>query len=129
MKLILDTHTFVWAIGQPAKLSEKARKAIRLPGNELYVSAATAWELAIKFRLGRLPEAGPLLSQFDEITDTLGATMLVIKAQHAISAGGLGWEHRDPFDRMLAAQALRENLTLVTRDSAFAEVRSLKRLW
>ena len=70
-----------------------------------------------------------LLPQFDEIAATLGASILSIDFKHAITAGGLAWDHGDPFDRMLAAQALAENLTLVSRDAAFGALRGLKVLW
>ncbi len=129
VKLLLDTHTFLWSIGQPSKLSKRATQALRSPQNELFVSAASAWEIATKHRLGRLPEAEPVITNFEGIARELGATMLPIDAQHALFAGVMAWEHRDPFDRMLAAQALRENLTFVTRDATFSELRGLKLLW
>ncbi len=127
--LLLDTHAFVWAVGHPGRLSKIAGTALRSPTNELHVSAATAWEIAIKFRLGKLPEAEALLTQFEATTRQLGATLMPIDSSHAILAGTMAWEHHDPFDRMLAAQALQENLTFVTRDKAFSRLRGLKLLW
>lgn len=127
--LLLDTHAFVWAVGRPARLSKSATSALRAPTNELYVSAASAWELAIKFRNGKLPEAEGLLAHLETTTRQLGATLLPIDSSHAILAGTMAWEHRDPFDRMLAAQAIQENLTFVTRDKAFSQLRGLKLLW
>lgn len=129
MRALLDTHTFLWAMGQPAKLSKKALAAIRAPENDLFVSAATAWELSIKFQLGRLPEAASILARFDALAEALGAQALSMNVAHSVLAGALDWDHTDPFDRMLAAQALTENLSLVSRDRAFASLRGLKLLW
>lgn len=118
--LLLDTHALVWAVGAPERLSPRAREAVEDPRTPLLVSAATAWELATRFRLGRLPEAEALVLQFTAVLARLGARELPVRADHALRAGGLSWSHRDPFDRMLAAQALIENIPLVTRDGAFA---------
>jgi PIN domain nuclease of toxin-antitoxin system len=93
------------------------------------VSAATAWELATKTRLGRFPEAEPIVAQFADAVRELGATDLPVDASHALRAGGIRWDHRDPFDRMLAAQAMVQHLTLATRDAAFAELAGLDLLW
>lgn len=128
-RLLLDTHALVWATGDPARLSPVARTLIEDPGNDLVVSAASAWELAIKFRSGRFPAAEPLVRQFADVTGRLGATALAITDRHALRAGGLSWTHPDPFDRMLVAQALLEDLVLVTRDRVMAEVAGLATAW
>lgn len=127
--LLLDTHAVVWANAAPERLSATARSLISDPANPLVVSAASAWELAIKFRSGRFPAAEPLVRQFDSVRGRVGASELPITSAHAIRAGGLAWEHTDPFDRMLVAQALMEDLTLVTRDRAMRAVPGLLTAW
>lgn len=128
-RLLLDTHALVWAISAPARLSEDARAAIADRRIGLLVSAASAWELATKFRLGRFPDAEVLVAQFSWVLDQLGAQELAMTAEHALRAGGLRWTHRDPFDRMLAAQALILNVPLISRDSAFASLPGLQVRW
>lgn len=127
--LLLDTHAYVWALTAPERLSSAAREAVETATNVLLVSAATAWEMAIKYRAGRWPESEVLLSRHDELTDRLGARRLDISSADAIRAGGLRWDHSDPFDRILAAQALLADATLVTRDHAFSELTGLRILW
>lgn len=110
-RLLLDTHVFLWWRGEPSKLTSKVRSSIAT-ADIVFVSAASAWEAAIKASLGRLEfpdtiEAGVLASGFEK---------LVITFSHAERAGGLPPHHRDPFDRMLVAQAQAEGLTLVTHD-------------
>ena len=110
-RLLLDTHVFLWWRGEPSKLSSKVRSSIAA-ADIVFVSAVSAWEAAIKVSLGRLElpdtiEAGVLASSFEK---------LVITFSHAERAGGLPPHHRDPFDRMLVAQAQTEGLTLVTHD-------------
>jgi PIN domain nuclease of toxin-antitoxin system len=127
--LLLDTHAYVWALTAPDRLSGRARTAIEAPGNVLLVSAATAWEMAIKHRAGKWPEAEILLAQHDDLMSRLGAQSLDISAADAIRAGNLDWDHSDPFDRMLAAQSLLRQAALVTRDAAFGQLRGLTIIW
>ncbi|MHB8296091.1 MAG: type II toxin-antitoxin system VapC family toxin [Acidimicrobiales bacterium] len=127
--LLLDTHAYVWALTDPNRLSDRARTAIEAPSNEVFVSAATAWEMAIKYRAGRWPEAEILLTQHDDLTSRLGAQPLDISAADAIRAGNLDWHHADPFDRMLAAQSLLHQAALLTRDAAFRDLRGLTIVW
>lgn len=127
--LLLDTHAYVWALTDPDRLSGRARTAIETPSNIVVVSAATAWEIAIKYRAGRWPEAEILLAQHEDLTRRLGARSLDISAADAIRAGSLDWNHADPFDRMLAAQALRHQAALLTRDAAFGDLRGLTIIW
>lgn len=127
--LLLDTHAYVWAVTAPEQLSDRARSAIADAANTLLVSAASIWEMAIKHRVGRWPEAEILLAQHDELVGRLGARSHPISPADAIRAGGLGWEHADPFDRMLAAQALLAPATLVTRDRAFSALGGVVLLW
>jgi len=127
--LLLDTHALVWAVTTPTRLGSEALKAIEDPANDVFVSAAAAWELAIKFQRGQLPEGEILVRAFDDICARLRVRTLSITTSHAISAGTLSWQHRDPFDRMLAAQSLQEGMTLVSIDRAFRRVPSLRTLW
>ncbi len=127
--LLLDTHAYVWAVTAPQRLSADARAAIEDATTTVLVSAASAWEMAIKLRSGRWPEAEPLLRAHDQLCDRLGAEHRAMTSSDAITAGGLGWDHRDPFDRMLAAQALRSQSTLVTRDPVFGDLAGLEVRW
>lgn len=127
--LLLDTHTYVWAVSEPHKLSSASRDAIADRSNRLLVSAASVWEMAIKHHTGRWPEAEPLLSGHAEIVERLGAEHVDISWAHARRAGGLRWDHADPFDRVLAAQAMAAGATLVTRDETFAALAGLDLLW
>lgn len=127
--LLLDTHVLVWANAAPHRLSPAARSLIGDATNPLVVSAASAWELAIKYRSGRFPSAEPLVRQFDSVRERIGAAALSMTSAHAIRAGGLAWGHADPFDRMLVAQALMEDLTLVTRDRTMWGVVGLSTVW
>lgn len=127
--LLRDTHTYVWAVTAPDLLSERAASEIADTANTLLVSAASAWEMAIKHRAGKWPEAEVLLDRHDDLVERLGARSQSISAADAIRAGGLNWTHTDPFDRMLAAQSLVHSATLVTRDRAFAELNGVLLLW
>lgn len=129
MRLLLDTHVLLWSLAAPDQLTSSARSAIEDRDNELWVSAASAWELSTKHRLGKLPQADVLLLGYEEHLARLGATELAITSRHALNAGGLNWNHRDPFDRMLAAQAMIESATLVTADAAFADLAGVRLLW
>jgi PIN domain nuclease of toxin-antitoxin system len=111
-KLLLDTHVFLWWCGEDSALRGPARAAIAAPENLVYVSIASAWEIAIKEGLGRLRTPAPV----DEALRANGFSELPITLAHARRVGSLPQHHRDPFDRMLIAQALIEGLVLVTRD-------------
>ncbi len=113
MNLLLDTHAFLWAIDDDPKLSQKAREAIVDGKNIVFVSAATAWEITIKKGIGKLKT--PQADYLEELR-LHRFTALDITTEHALAVDGLPEHHKDPFDRMLAAQAQVENLTLVTRD-------------
>ncbi len=114
MKLLLDTHALLWWLSD-SSLAGEARKAIAAPGNSVFVSAANMWEISIKQALGKLTVGADLL---DHIANT-GFEQLPITLEHAIAAGALPGRHKDPFDRMLIAQAQVEGLTIVTRDNRF----------
>ena len=128
MAILLDTHALLWwMIGDP-RLSPRARAAVGAERAEVLVSAASAWELAMKVRLGKLPEAAPLTHRFAESLAEQDFKPLPIGLEHGRLGGLLPGPHRDPFDRILAAQALLENLPLVTADPAFAGF-GVKVLW
>lgn len=120
MKLLLDTHALLWWLVDSDELSPAARSAIADARNEVLVSAASAWEMATKHRLGKLGEAAEALTRFNELVAADGFKHLPVDFLHAIKAGSYLLDHRDPFDRVLAAQAELELATLVTRDPAFA---------
>lgn len=113
MNLLLDTLAFLWAIDDDPKLSQKAREAIVDGKNIVFVSAATAWEITIKKGIGKLKT--PQADYLEELR-LHRFTALDITTEHALAVDGLPEHHKDPFDRMLVAQAQVENLTLVTRD-------------
>ena len=120
MKLLLDTHALLWWWTNDPKLSVKAKKAIGNERNQVLVSAASAWEIATKARLGKLEIGVRALARFQEMTEADNFSHLPITWQHSVCAGGLSLDHRDPFDRMLAAQSLLEDAALVTVDPAFS---------
>lgn len=113
MKLLLDTHVLLWWLASPEALAPPALKAISNPTNEVYVSAASLWEMSIKQTLGKLSLPGNPV----EVLESMGFTMLDISAEHGWRAGDLPPHHKDPFDRMLVAQADIESMVLVTRDT------------
>ncbi|MGA9868481.1 MAG: type II toxin-antitoxin system VapC family toxin [Acetobacteraceae bacterium] len=117
MRLLLDTHIFVWFALESRRLSAPAKAAITEPGNEIVVSTATVWEISIKNALGRL--AFPL-DKLDDLLARTGIEPLAVSVAHAVAAGGLPRHHADPFDRMLIAQARLERLVLITEDATLA---------
>jgi PIN domain nuclease of toxin-antitoxin system len=129
--LLLDTHAFMWASKETQlhKLSGNARAAIEESEGKIYVSVITAYEITNKYRRGKLENYKSIVEHYDEAIDALGAEELPLTAEQAYDAGLLEWEHKDPFDRMLAAQAAREGLTLITRDKAFKEAPGVDVLW
>jgi len=120
MKLLLDTHALLWWFTDSPQLSPAAREAIRDKGNEIFVSAASAWEIATKQRIGKLDDLPDPAGRFGELVAADGFTHLPVEYLHSLRAGGYTFAHRDPFDRMLAAQSEIECLPLVTCDPAFA---------
>lgn len=119
MRLLLDTHALLWWFTDDPKLSEVARESIANEANLILVSAASAWEIATKYRLGKLSIGGEVLRRFQELVAADGFIHLPMNYLQSIRAGGYSMDHRDPFDRMLAAQAELEGVPLVTVDPAF----------
>ena len=114
MRLLLDTHILIWACATPERLSDAAREALTEPRNDAFVSAASAWEIAIKRALGRLEFP---VAQFDRVLREMGFTALPMSIAHGVAAGDLPRHHDDPFDRMLVAQACTEGLILMSGDA------------
>jgi len=118
--LLLDTHALLWWLVEPEKLSSLALAAINDPAVTIFVSAASGWELATKGRLGKLPGAEGLLQDLPSLLQQQGFLPLAVQLHHGVHAGGYKQAHRDPFDRLLAAQAELEGLQLVSLDPALA---------
>ena len=117
MRLLLDTHSFIWWDSAPDRLSEKARLALRDPANVVLLSVVVPWEMQIKHAIGKLELRAPL-TRLVEDQEANGVQVLPITLRHVLALGALPLHHRDPFDRLLAAQAQVEGAVLVTRDSA-----------
>ena len=128
MRLLLDTHALLWWLAGDDQLTLRARQAIGDRRNEIIISAASAWEVTTKHRLGKLPGAGPLAVDFAREIRGQGFTTLPIDMTHAQVAGALPGEHRDPFDRMLVAQAREEHLAVVSNETLFDDY-GVKRIW
>lgn len=121
MKVLLDTHVFLWALIDPDKLSSAARKVLANDATQVLVSAASAWEIATKFRLGKLTGAKQIVVDYAAAMQGLQATHLPVTSEHALKAGSWKLAHRDPFDRMLAAQSALERLALISADAAMEQ--------
>ena len=128
MKLLLDTHILVWSTLSVSSLSKRAAELIADTSNEIFVSAATAWEISTKVRLGKMNEAIDLEREFLTKMAEAGYTLLPITAAHALRAGRMIGDHRDPFDRMIAAQALAEDIPVISMDTKL-DVFGVRRLW
>jgi PIN domain nuclease of toxin-antitoxin system len=116
VKLLLDTHTFIWWDADPARLSAVALALCRDPANQLVLSVASLWEIQIKRQLSKLDLRQPLAGIVAQQQETNGMTILPIVPAHVLALEDLPLHHRDPFDRLLAAQALVEEATLVSGD-------------
>jgi len=126
--LLLDTHTLLWWIFTDPALSSAARAAIGDNSNTVFVSAASAWEITTKHRIGKLPGAASIVGDIGAVLARQGFVALAVSLLHGQKAGALPGSHKDPFDRMLIAQALTENLTLVSNEKVFDGF-GVKRLW
>jgi PIN domain nuclease of toxin-antitoxin system len=126
--LILDTHALLWWWGEPDRLSPRGLALLRDPSIRVVVSAASAWEIATKSRLGRLPGAQAIIETWSQRLAEDGFGELAITAEHAFRAGTLPSERRDPFDRMLAAQSLVEGAPVLSSDPALSEL-GAARMW
>jgi PIN domain nuclease of toxin-antitoxin system len=129
MRLLLDTHVFLWAVAEPKRLSSKARSSITKLENQIFVSPVTAYELSYKHRQGKLPSGTAIVTSFGRQVAHLYASELAVSSPHTLAAGQLDWDHKDPFDRVLAAQAMVEGLTLVTADADLQAFGPVATLW
>jgi PIN domain nuclease of toxin-antitoxin system len=128
-EFLLDTHTLLWAAQEDHKLGAAARAAIEPLDNRLFASAISAFEIGNKYRLGKLPGYSHVVENYVEILHRLGAAELPMTTAHAAFASRIDWPHRDPFDRILAAQSVLENLVLISNDAAFSGLPWLEVLW
>ena len=128
MRVLLDTHALLWWALDDPRLSRKAREVLSSLDTDVFVSAASAWEVATKFRIGKLPEAGKMAEDFSHRVGQLGFQELPITVEHGQRAGLLPGGHRDPFDRMLIAQAQSGNLPIVSNERIFDEYH-VRRIW
>lgn len=128
MRLLLDTHALIWWLAGDDALSTRAREAIADEQNGVAVSASSAMEIATKYRIGKLPDAALLAQDFEVIIAEQGFTELAITVRHARLAGEMNIAHKDPFDRLLIAQAQTEDMTLVSNEAQFDGF-AVKRLW
>lgn len=119
MKVLLDTHALLWLLLEPAKLSTRVRELLADVTTDVVVSSATAWEIATKHRIGKLPHAADVVRGYADHLRTVMATELLISSAHALLAGAFKHTHKDPFDRLLAAQSTLEAIPLVSNDPAF----------
>jgi PIN domain nuclease of toxin-antitoxin system len=119
-KYLIDTHIFLWWLFDDSRLDEISRKIIEDINNQIVVSSASAWEISTKYRIGKLPEVKDLIENYAKTLEKAGFSELVITNAHAIRAGLFPISHRDPFDRMIMAQAELENIPIITHDKAFS---------
>ncbi len=128
MRLLLDTHAFLWWLAGDDALSAAAKTAISDDANEIFVSAASAWEITTKHRIAKLPGVAAIVADLDAAILGQGFVGLPISPRHGQVAGALPGPHRDPFDRMLIAQAMLEGLVLVSNERSF-DAYGVGRLW
>lgn len=125
---LLDTHALIWWMCVSPQLPERARSVIEDPTADTFVSSISAYEIALKHRVGKLPVANELLQSYQTDLNAVGLRELAISTEHALAAGRLDLTHRDPFDRLLIAQAKLENLTLISNERLFDQF-GVARLW
>jgi PIN domain nuclease of toxin-antitoxin system len=128
VRFLLDTHALLWLAFEQRLLSPYIREVVSNPQNEILVSAASAWEITAKYRIGKLDSAGGLAINFIPRVTAAGYQLLPITTEHALRAGLLPGSHKDPFDRMIAAQAIHEDMPLLSSDSQL-DVFSVRRQW
>lgn len=127
--VLIDTHVVLWALLDPDRIPADTLDLVTDPSTDLLVSAASAWEIGTKYRLGKLADAHAVVHGYAGHLARLRATELPISGHHALTAGLLSWEHRDPFDRVIAAQCLLESIPLVTADRALAAFPGVRVIW
>ncbi|MCX5512375.1 PIN domain nuclease [Kaistia algarum] len=128
MRLLLDTHAWIWWNTGSPRLPRSIGAAIATNGDGVFVSAASIWETVTKYRLGKLPEAEPFVAGLEEAIDADGFVRLAISTVHAYRAASFDHPHKDPFDRLLIAQALVEDMDIVSNERIF-DAFGVRRLW
>lgn len=128
MRFLLDTHAVLWAATGDERLPETVARKVSAPDAKIYYSAVSGYEMALAHKLDRWPEAASVLAAFDSRLAAAGWIELPLLASHGVMAGAFSMTHRDPFDRMLAAQAICEDLTLVSKDAAIDQF-GVRRAW
>ncbi|MFT4189409.1 MAG: type II toxin-antitoxin system VapC family toxin [Aeromicrobium sp.] len=128
MRLLLDTHVLLWLAQEPRRVPLPVQEAVE-SADERHVGAASAYEIAFKARRGKLPHGRVIMDGWELLLRTMMARELALSAADMAHAGGLEWSHRDPFDRMLVAQAQRAGLVLVTADERIREFENVRTLW
>ena len=129
VKYLLDTHTLLWVVSGNQKLSDTAEKALNDENALKFVSAVSAYEIMYKHKLGKLQGFEDIAVNYLDVLKKFGALEISISTSHAHFAGKFEWSHRDPFDRILAAQTYVENMTLITNDEAFGSLPWVSVLW
>jgi PIN domain nuclease of toxin-antitoxin system len=119
MRLLLDSHSLIWAVDDPSRLSPAALTALRDPASELLLSAATVWELSIKVGLGKLTLSSSYRDWMNQAIADLDLSILPVTVEYAAAQASLPWHHRDPFDRLLIAQSLIETIPVISADAHF----------
>lgn len=128
MRLLLDTHTLLWVLEDNPRLSRRAAEALAAPETEKLVSAVSAFEICLKFNLGKLPGSAALAEAFEQTIAAINCTPLPISLAHAETAGKLDLSHKDPFDRLLIAQARIERVPIVSNEKLFDDL-GVERIW
>ncbi len=128
-RYLLDTHTLLWYDTDPGRLGKQALRVLQKSASQIFVSPISLFEMQLKLRRGKLPEAAPLIADIQRILQAYDFHSLDLTIDQAILAAALEWKHHDPFDRMIAAQALSENLVLLSNDRQFASLPGLTTLW
>jgi len=128
LRLLLDTHAFLWAVETNPRLSQRAAEAIADAASENLVSAVSVYETCLKHRLGKLPGFAALVNRFEEVLDESGCGVLPVTFAHAREAGLLAIDHKDPFDRLLIAQARVERVPIVSNETLFDGF-GVERIW
>jgi PIN domain nuclease of toxin-antitoxin system len=121
LNLLLDTHAFLWWMTDDPRLSPKAHRLVADPANRIHLSAAAAWEISTKHRIGKLPEARRVMPRFMAALAEAMIEPLPVSVEHALAAGAYAARHRDPFERVMAAQAQIEDMPILTNDGAFRQ--------
>lgn len=128
MKLLVDAHCLIWAVDEPAKLAATAVAALEDPASQLMLGAGTMWELSIKSGLGKLTLSSPFRQWMQQAVADLGLSVMPISLDHCDCQASLPFHHRDPFDRLLAAQALVDGIQVVSADAIFDHY-GVGRIW